>query len=257
MSLLPDLPLPDIPNLPISPVSLLSDILPTFPGGNNRVITSFIVVLNRGVGFPVKDIIPFQFLPNIIRDSKNAVYNDIPIIARSVPVKNYSYSNSRTISFTLEFFTSPEQGPSTIFTPLTIKTRIDALRALVYPDYSGFIVKPPPRCIVMVGLQLAFMGVCRNVSVSYSNQSPWDLFPAVLAHHATVDLSFEEALNIPLSNTEVRLGLPMSISGNELSGTFSPGGLLGDLGNSVAPAVEAEVQGPSFAPAGIPTGFQD
>ena len=226
------IPLP-IPNIPLIPTGFLTNLVPTFPGGNNRIVTSFIVVLNRGVGFPVKDIIPFQFMPNSIRDSKNAVYNDIPIIARSVPVKNYSYSGARTISFTLEFFASPEAGPSTIFSPLIIKTRIDALRALVYPDYSGFIVKPPPRCIVMVGLQLAFMGICKSVNVNYSNQSPWDLFPVVLAHHATIDLTFEEALNIPLSNTEVRLGLPISLSGNELSGTFSPGGLLGDVGSGL------------------------
>ena len=223
-----------LPSLPVSPVPFLSKVLPTFPGGNNRMITSFIVVLNRGVGFPIKDIIPFQFMPKTIRDSKNAIYNDIPIIARSVPVKNYSYSGSRMISFTLEFFTSPEPGPSTIFTPLTIKTRIDALRALVYPDYSGFVVKPPPRCVVMVGLQVAFMGICKAVSVNYDGvDSPWDLFPAVLAHHATVDLTFEEALNIPLSNTEVRLGLPISLSGNEFSGQFSPGGLLNDASGAL------------------------
>jgi hypothetical protein len=98
---------------------------------------------------------------------------------------------------------------------------------LVYPDYGAFSIKPPPRCIVHIGAQVAFMGVCRSVNVTYSNQSPWQLTPVVLSHHAKVALTFEEALNIPLSNMEVRLGLPISISGNEFASSYIPGGFLG------------------------------
>lgn len=191
---------------------------------NNPAFSSFIIVLSRGVGFPVKDVIPFQFMPNSISDNKSANYNETPIIARSVPIKSYSHSSSRIISFTLEFFTSPEQGTK-LLSPLLLKTRIDALKALVYPDYGAFITKPPPRCIVHIGAQVAFLGVCKSVNVTYSNKAPWDLNPVVLSHHAKVALSFEETLNIPLSNTEVRLGLPVSISGNEFATSFIPGGL--------------------------------
>jgi hypothetical protein len=190
---------------------------------NNPAFSSFIIVLSRGAGFPVKDVIPFQFMPDSITDSKSAVYNEIPIIARSVPVKSYSHSSSRIISFTLEFFAAPEQGLR-ILDPLLLKTRIDALKALVYPDYGAFITKPPPRCLVHIGAQVAFLGTCKSVNVTYSNQSPWTLNPVVLAHHAKVALSFEETLNIPLSNTEVRFGLPVSITSNEFSGSFIPGG---------------------------------
>lgn len=185
---------------------------------NNPALSSYIIVLNSGIGIPVKDIIPFQFMPNSISDSGAAVYNDTIPIARSSPVKSYSHSSARTISFALEFFASPEAGLGFI-TPLLIKTRIDALRALRIPDYSGMQLKPPPRCIVHIGEQIAFLGVCKSVSVTYDNTSPWDVLPVVLAHHAIVNLTFEEALNIPLSNNEVRLGLPISFSGNE----FSPG----------------------------------
>lgn len=191
---------------------------------NNPVFSSFIVVLKRGPGFPIQDIIPFQFMPDTVRDGKMAIYNDIAIIGRSSPVKNYSHSSARTINFTLQFFASPEAGLGMI-TPLLIKTRVDACRALVVPDYSGFIIKPPPRCIVHLGFSMAFLGVCKSVNVSYSNSSPWDLAPAVLAHHATVDLSFEEALNIPLSNVETRLGLPVSFTGNEFAGNLGLPGI--------------------------------
>lgn len=218
--------------------------------GNNRQPSSFIIILNRGGDTLVKDTIPFQFMPNIIRDSKSAVYNDIPIIARSVPVKNYSYTSSRLMSFTLEFFVSPEQGMD--FSPRDIQSRIDLLRSLVYPDYSGFVVKPPSRCVVAIGDQTNFIGICKSVSVSYSNHSPWDINPPILTHHATVDLTFEEVLNIPLSSTEISMGT--DAAPGEYSGTFSPGGVLGGTGSSIAPVIEPEVQGPAYTPAGTPTG---
>lgn len=193
---------------------------------NNPAFSSFIIILSKGVGFPVRDVIPFQFMPDSISDNKQANYNDVNIIARSVPVKSYSHSSARQISFTLDFFTAPEAGMKVV-NPLIIKNRIDALKALVYPEYSTFSIKPPPRCIVHIGAQLSFLGVCRSVNVTYSNQSPWDLQPVVLAHHAKVALTFEEALNIPLSHTEVRQGLPVSVTGKEFASSYIPGGYSG------------------------------
>jgi len=192
--------------------------MPTF--NNNPALSSFIVVLKRGPGFPIQDIIPFQFMPDSFRDAKAANYNDITIIARSSPIKNYSHSSPRTVSFSLQFMAAPEAGLGMLL-PILIKTRIDACRALVVPNYDGFVMQPPPRCIVSLGLQVAFLGVCKSVNVSYLNTSPWDVLPMpVLAHHATVDLTFEEALNIPLSYNETRLGLPVSITGNEFASNF-------------------------------------
>jgi len=191
---------------------------------NNPALSCYIIVLNpSGLGIPVKDIIPFQMMPRNISDNKAAVYNETIPIARSSPVNSYSHSSARMISFDMEFFTSPEAGLGFI-TPLLIKTRIDALRALVVPDYSKMKLKPPPRCIVHIGLQLAFLGVCQSVSVIYPGLSPWDTLPTVLAHHAIVNLTFKESLNIPLSNNEVRLGLPISFSGNEFASAIPSGG---------------------------------
>lgn len=190
---------------------------------NNPALSSFIIVLKRGPGFPVQDIIPFQFMPDNFRDSKVAIYHDVAVIGRSSPVKNYSHSGARMINFTLQFFAAPEAGLR-IIDPIIIKTRLDALRALVVPDYSGFVVRPPPRCIVNLGLSVAFLGVCKSVSVNYGHsqgQMPWNVLPMPpLAHGASVDLSFEEALNIPLSNLETRLGLPVSFTGNEFAGNY-------------------------------------
>lgn len=227
--------------------------------GNNPFLSCFIIVLSRGVGFPVQDIIPFQFMPQLITDSKTANFNDVMIVARSSPIKNYSGSGSRIIQFALEFFAQPEQGLESIASTFLIKTRIDACRALTYPDYSGFVMKPPPRCIIRIGNQVAMLGVCRNVSVSYSGDSPWDLAPISLAHHATVSLTFEEAMNIPLSNTEVRFGLPISLSGNEFAGNFPTALASSADTNTSGVGGSVGVSGPDGdqGAGAIPAGYQD
>lgn len=242
---------------------------------NNPAFSCFIVVLDRKIGLKVTDIIPFQFMPKTVTDTKVAVYNDISIIARSTPLKSYVQSQARQITFTLDFFTAPQPGLGFIIPPL-IRNRIDALRALTYPIYDVSGVKPPPRCLVRIGAQLSMIGVCKQVSVMYNNELiPWTLLPLPLAHGASITLSFEETLNIPLSYDETRMGyLPFSTAGNEfgitgaLSGVGaasvvsgvdkainSVGSALGGGGGGVLPL---EMQGPGatgmgFAlPGGLP-----
>ena len=180
--------------------------------GNNPFFSCFIVVLQRTPGIVVDTIIPFQFMPKNITDSKAAVYQDLVTYARSSPYKSYSNSGARQISLTLEYFAAPEQGLR-IIDPIIIKNRIDAIRSIAYPTYRAFTIKPPPRCLIIIGMQMAFLGVCKSVNVNYSGESPWGTLPLVLAHHATVSLTFEEALKIPLSSGDVRMGLPASSRG--------------------------------------------
>jgi hypothetical protein len=216
---------------------------------NNPAFSSFILVLKRGPGAVQQDIIPFQFMPDTIRDSKVAVYNDIAIVGRSSPVKNYSHSGARMISFTLQFFVYPEAGMDNLDTA-ALTQKIDLCRSLVVPDYDGFIIKPPPRCIVQIGKSLGFLGVCKSVNVSYSGASPWDLDPEVLAHHATVDFTFEESLNIPISQSETRQGL--TASAEEFGAApedTNPSGVGGSVGVS-GPGGDQGV-------GAIPPGYQD
>lgn len=189
---------------------------------NRPEFSCFIVVLNEGVGVPIKNVIPFQFMPDLIQENKAAQYNDILIMARSTPVKSYAYSGARNLSFTLDLFAQPEAGQK-VPTPEMIKFKIDSLRSLVYPDYSSsFIMKPPPRCLVRIGAQLAFLGICRNVSVQYkhggNNGVPWTIGPGALAHGASVSLTFEEVLNIPLDQTQITQGF--IVDNGEFGGFF-------------------------------------
>ena len=179
---------------------------------NNPAFTSFIVVLDARPGLLSTNVIPFQFMPDTITDNKSAVFNDINIIARSSPIKSYSHSSARQISFKLEFFAKPEKG-QLVPTPGMIKKTVDTLRSLVSPTYLQFKILPPPKCLVIVGGQIAFVGICKSVGVSYSNNSPWEIRGVNLSHHATVSLTFEEALSVPIDASEVAFGLPISPTG--------------------------------------------
>lgn len=187
---------------------------------NNPAFSCFIIVFDRQMGLKVADVIPFQFMPKTITDSKVAIYNDIAIVARSSPLKAYSQSQGRQISFTLDFFAAPQQGLELII-PSLIRNRIDALRALTYPSYSGTFtgVKPPPRCLVRIGNQVSMIGVCKQVTVAYNNEvTPWTIGALSMSFGASVTLMFEETLNIPLSNSEVRINdLPFSTAGDEFN----------------------------------------
>src|ERR1035437_5083330 len=124
---------------------------------NNPAFSSFILVLKRGPGAVQQDIIPFQFMPDTIRDSKVAVYNDIAIVGRSSPVKNYSHSGARMISFTLQFFVYPEAGMDNLDTA-ALTQKIALFVFLVFPNYDGFIIKPPPRFFFKKEKILGFLG---------------------------------------------------------------------------------------------------
>ena len=147
------------------------------------------------------DIIYFQFMPRMITDAKMAQYQDIHILGRSSPFKTYSGSSARGISFSLDFFTNPELG-DTSMGPEVIKTYIDRLQALLHPIYDKYwSVTPPPRCLVHVGDQIEMIGVCTHVSVSYDNQRiPWTgpKRQGIYAFGASVQLTFSEVQEIPL-----------------------------------------------------------
>lgn len=165
----------------------------------------FIRVLTDSKDNSKDTVIPFQFMPKTISDVKSAIYQDIQIIGRSSPFKSYSASSARTITFTLDFYTAPEQG-SDQPTPRDIKGTIMSLQALLYPNYKDYSIAPPPKCIVHIGDQVNMLGICKTVSVSYNAQQiPWTSIRQSGAYHmfgASVALSFEEVKTIPIGYLE-------------------------------------------------------
>lgn len=159
---------------------------------------AFIIDLDGGGMFP------FQFIPETISDSKSASFNDYDILGRSIPLKGYRGSPSRTLQFTVRMWTDPTADGA----PLSvgqIKQRTDFLRSLVYADYSGGI-KPPHKCLITIGLNFQMIGVCTQAAPTVSrNSNVWDLGPT-LSHGMEVQLTFEEVGDVPLSTFEVRAG---------------------------------------------------
>lgn len=186
---------------------------------NSPSNSCYIVILPRrqGESLSQDNIIPFQFMPNVIQVSKQPVYQNIPIIGRSSPLKSYQFSNPKTITFTLDFFANPEQH-DTSFGPNKIKKMVDSLLALGYPVYTTYKMAAPPRCLIRIGAQYSIIGVCTGISSQVTNEAPWEVGNNILAHKASVALTFEELVTIPLSYDEARSGLDSSPLGNEMFG---------------------------------------
>lgn len=146
-------------------------------------------------------VLPFQFQPDDISDSKSASYSDYPIIGRSVPLKAYEGSPSREISLTLDFFTMPVEGfpfPD----PYTIKRWVDRIRSWCYPDYSYGGILPPHQVLVRMGLQIAMISVITRVNVTY----PFKTWApgASFTYGARVGITFAEVANIPPDTNDVQ-----------------------------------------------------
>lgn len=223
--------------------SILSSAASTFvasafsgsPGRMNRsaVNSSYIARYWYKQGVLQRDVLPFQFLPESIQDSKAAVYGDITVIGRSTPIKTYSHTGAETLAFSLKFFANPEQRDASL-SPKLIKERVDFCKSLVYPVYTGFIVKPPPMCIVKIGNYIAFYGVCKSVSTSVTNSpeggTPWDIDPVtgILPHGVQINLTFEDVKPVPMSMEQVSLELSDAAANNKMTGPAGakgPGGL--------------------------------
>jgi len=141
-------------------------------------------------------IIRFQIMPEEVRDSKSANYVNTDIVGRSHPIKGYSSSGPRTLSFSIKFYKFKEED-----NPLQEANR---LRALLYPDYSSGIF-PPPLCQVKIG-QIKMQGVAISADISY--RYPWD--ESVSPIFVEVSLTFEETGRKPFSFQEVMNGSDMS-----------------------------------------------
>jgi hypothetical protein len=126
---------------------------------------------NCTISVPGAKTIYLNALPDI-SDTKQATYNDEPIIGRSFPLKTYSHSDNRAISMTLHFY---------LIEPADVDARLSDMRAIesaVYPRVDGigapFI--PPPVCQIQCGRLLGDNPVCavlKNYSVRYPTDVVW------------------------------------------------------------------------------------
>jgi hypothetical protein len=163
----------------------------------------------------------FQFMPEDITDTKAAVFQDYPIIARSIPLKAYSFSTSKIVTLVLQFFATPIEKELTP-TIKDIMLKIQQLRGCVYANYDKG-TRPPNPVLLRVGNWIAMKAVITQVSVKASKiwastdepTSPSSLSKdttiaytgPVVPWGADVTVTFEEIGDIPLGYDEVEQGI--------------------------------------------------
>jgi hypothetical protein len=140
------------------------------------------------VNIPSYGDIKLKNLPDI-SDSKSAAYNDEPIIGRSFPLKTYSHSENRAISFTIHLLV---QKKSDIEKNLKI---LRAIQSAVYPRESNGsnAFTPPPVCKIKCGELLSKDDLCvvlKSYSVKFPQDVIWDE-ETYLPHKFSIDTSWE------------------------------------------------------------------
>ncbi len=134
------------------------------------------------------EIITMNILPDI-SDGKSAQYNDEPVIGRSFPMKTYSHSDNRSISWTAYFISTSKED---------IGRNLGYLRLIesaVYPRDEDFQpYAPPPVCALMCGQLLdrvsELCAVMKSYSVKFPTDVAWDKHTN-LPYKFSVDMQFD------------------------------------------------------------------
>jgi hypothetical protein len=138
-----------------------------------------------------------KILPDI-SDSKSASYNDEPIIGRSFPLKTYSHSENRTISWTMHFMVVKKGDAEENMKQLR------AIESLVYPrdqDSTSTPFAPPRICQLKCGDLLTRGKVLCAILKSYSVKFPTDVVWSapeklgLIPHKFDVDMQFDVVYN--------------------------------------------------------------
>lgn len=127
------------------------------------------IPVSGGSSYTVK----LRSLPEI-SDSKQSVYNNEPIIGRSIPLYTFSHSGDRQIHMQLHFYVT--EVPD-------IDRNLNDMRAIqsaLYPSpgENGAPVQPPPICTIRCGQLLAkydpLCVVLQSYSLKFDASVTWD-----------------------------------------------------------------------------------
>jgi hypothetical protein len=150
----------------------------------------------------------FQLMPDTIGESKAALYNEVPIVGRSLPLIGYSSSSSRMVALTLQFAALSADGK---YTMEWVEKQVRWLESKVYPTYRDGYTFPPPRLLLNIGK--AFAMQCVMLSYNTGWLGPWRVDgDSVRPMRATVDIQLQEwglndaASGHPHSTEEARAG---------------------------------------------------
>lgn len=146
------------------------------------------------IGDQTKEVVMY-ILPDI-SDSKQASYADETGIGRSAPLKIFSHSETRTISWTAHFHSATKKMSGQNMENLRI------IEALVYPDDARTLAGPPPIARIKCGNLLGVTELCavlKSYTVKFPTDVAWDP-DTFLPIKFDVDMSFEvvyETISLP------------------------------------------------------------
>lgn len=118
----------------------------------------------------------FKFYIPEFSESAGSQWSDISIRGRSVSVKTYESTNSRSVTISLDLYAGAglyerEKGTKEDVVGILHKD-LAFLKSLEYPDYSSAAILPPPTVHLILGSAFNLVGVVSNVSVEH--KKPFD-----------------------------------------------------------------------------------
>lgn len=109
----------------------------------------------------------FKFYIPEFSESAGANWEDISIPGRSVQIKSYESTTSRSITVSLELYAGVglyELGEDVVG---AMHRDINFVKSLEYPDYSSVIAYPPPTVHLILGSSVSLVGVVNDVRVEH------------------------------------------------------------------------------------------
>jgi hypothetical protein len=131
----------------------------------------------------------YQYILPEISDTKSASYPEEPLMGRATPLKNYSYSETRNISWTMHFMILKDGDADDNLTALR------TIESAVYPlDNVGTAPYAPPYiCQIQCGKLLGDKPLCaimKSYSVKFPTDVAWDE-TTLVPYKFDVDMTFE------------------------------------------------------------------
>jgi len=158
-----------------------------------RVLTPepYCFLIDKDAKDTANDRLEFQLMPESVSENKSAMYNEIPIVGRSLPLLGYSSSSSRMVSLSLRFVALNEEGNGK-YSPRWVEEKVRWLESKVYPRYEGEITYPPPRMDLFIGYALGMQCVMGSYNTTW--MGPWAAYEGGVARpfQASVDIQLQE-----------------------------------------------------------------
>lgn len=152
-------------------------------------ISAYIINLNTN------ENIPLVTAPNSLTEGISNSLNEQDILARSAPLITYTGTGSRQVSIALKVHEDvlPEG--------YDINGYVNALKSLVYPEYTNNIVSPP-NVKLFVGTSVSVIGMCASVNVTWETTT----FRDNKIIMANIDIAIKETRASCPGTTTIRNG---------------------------------------------------